>query len=240
MSLPHVAFRASDELTTSTREYIDLLSGPKSKPHPALLTDVMNHFTRDSLDAFMLTPMEALGISGAQRRLVEFAADTVRKSSAVVLKATVGKLDHDQHLRSAEYMDAMRLLLPHEESADGIWYVSFPVSSTFSTRARESMARARTQGPQAEVREITQVMKTLTDLALENYYEKPLAIMKFGPILRKVSEVAISTVRKGSHSTIDSLFPKLSDEQLIKGVDYFDALLVDVPKQHIRTPVRLS
>ncbi|MFP5440547.1 MAG: hypothetical protein ACLGHJ_03575, partial [Gammaproteobacteria bacterium] len=70
-------------------------------------------------------------------------------------------------------------------------------------------------------------------------YERPLALLNFGMILRKVSEVAISGVRKGAYSTIDGLFPKLSEEQLIKGVDYFDSMLIDVPREHIRTPMKL-
>lgn len=239
MSLPHIAFRASDDLTSSTQEYIDLLSRQTARPNPALLAEVMNHFTRDSLNAFMLEPVEQLGITGSQRKLVEFAADTVQKSSAMVLKATVNKLDHDQHRRSAEFMDSMRLLLPHEEEEAGIWLVSFQAPGDFSARARASMARARTGGPQAELRETIYVMKSLTDLALQNYYERPLAVLGFGPILRKISEVAIGTVRKGTHSTIENLLPKLTEEQLLKGIEYFDSMLIDVPKQHLRTPIRL-
>lgn len=232
--LPHIAFRASEKLHTSTQEYIDELAGARSRPNPALLSEVMNHFTRDSLNAFMLEPMEQLGITGTQRRLVEFAADTVQKSSQLVLKATVNKLDHDQHRKSAQFMDDMRLLLPHED-ADHVWFVSFQAPDHFAERARASMARARAAGPQAELRETILVMKTLTDLALENYYERPLAILRFGPILRKVSEVAITTVRKGTHSTIDNLLPKLNEEQLIKGIEYFDSLLIDVPRERLRT-----
>ena len=231
--VPHVSFRASDKLHTTTQEYIDLMSRSNARPSPALLAEVMNHFTHDSLNAFMLQPMEQLGITGTQRRLVEFAADTVEKSSQMVLKATVNKLDHEQHRKSAEFMDSMRLLLPHED-ADEVWFVSFQAPASFSERARASMARARTEGPQAELCETIFVMKALTDLALENYYERPLAILRFGPILRKVSEVAIGTVRKGTHSTIENLLPKLSEEQLIKGIDYFDSLLVDVPRARLR------
>lgn len=229
--VPHVSFRASEKLHTSTQEYIDLMSRG-GKPNAALLAEVMNHFTADSLHAFMLRPMEELGISGSQRKLVEFAADTVQKSSAVVLKATVSKLDHGQHKLSAEFMDSMRLMLPHEEGE--AWFVSFRAPQDFAARARASMARAREQGPQAEVRETVLVMKTLTDLALENYYERPLALLRFGPILSKISNVAVATVRKGTHSTIESLLPKLSEEQLLKGIDYFDAMLVDVPRDRLR------
>lgn len=231
--LPHVAFKASEQLHTSTQEYIDLFSRPGSRPNPALLSDVMNHFTRDSLNAFMLEPVEQLGISGNQRRLVEFAVDTVQKSTQVVMKATVHKLDLEQHRNTAQYMDDMRLLLPQED-ADHAWFVSFQAPEQFALRARASMARAREQGPQAELRETILVMKALTDLALENFYERPLTILRFGPILRKVSEVAIATVRKGTHSTIENLLPKLNEEQLVKGIDYFDSLLVDVPREHIR------
>lgn len=230
--IPHVSFRASDKLHTSTQEYIDLMSRG-GKPNPLLLAEVMNTFTEDSLNAFMLQPMEQLGISGTQRKLVEFAVDTVQKSSHMVLKATVNKLDHDQHRKSASFMDEMRLQLPHGDE-DDVWCVSFRAPEDFATRARASMARSRTEGPHAEVRETVLVMKTLTDLALENYYERPLAILKFGPILRKVSEVAIGTVRKGTYSTIESLLPKLSEEQLLRGVEYFDSLLVDVPHEKLR------
>lgn len=239
MSLPHVAFVASDDLTSTTQEYLDHISNPRNKPNPALLGEVMNNFTRDSINAFMLRPVEELGITGNQRRLVDFMADTVQKSSAMVLKATLHKLDHDQHKRSAEYMDAMRLLLPHEEKIDGIWYVSFPAEDQFTRRARAAIAAARANGPQDNLQETMYVMKALTDLALKNYYERPLALLEFGMILRKISEVAISGVRKGAYSTIDGLFPKLSEEQLIKGVDYFDSMLIDVPREHIRTPMKL-
>lgn len=234
--VPHVAFRSSKPLYTASQAYIELMSKPGSKPDPALLGEVMNHFTRDSLDAFMLGPMEQLGITGTQRKLVEFAADTVQKSSQMVLKAVLHKLDHDQHRKSAEYMDQMRLLLPHGGD-DGVWFVSFPAPVDFAARARATMARARVEGQQAAVKDTVVVMKTLTDLALQNYYEKPLAILRFGPILGKITSVAIATVRKGTHSTIESLMPKLSEEQFLGGVEYFDSLLTDVPRDRLRFPV---
>lgn len=239
MSLPHVAFRASPELTASTQAYLDHISNPRNKPDPVLLGAVMNDFTRDSIHAFMLNPVRELGITGTQRKLVDFMAETAQKSSAMVLKATLHKLDHEQHKRSAEYMDSLRLLLPHEERIDGIWYVSFPADTQFALRARAAIAHAREHGPQANLQETAYVMKVLTDLALQNYYEKPLALLNFGMILSKVSEVAISAVRKGAYATIDSLFPKLSEAQLIKGVDYFDSMLINVPPEHIRTPIKL-
>lgn len=229
--VPHVSFLASDPLHTSTHEYIELMNSG-ARPNAALLAEVMNHFTADSLNAFMLRPMEELGITGSQRKLVEFAADTVQKSSAVVLKATVNKLDHGQHKLSAQFMDSMRLQLPHQEG--DAWFVSFRAPQDFTSRARASMARSRELGPQAELQETIQVMKTLTDLALQNYFEQPLKLLKFGPILSKVSQVALVTVRKGTYSTIESLLPKLSEEQLLRGVDYFDSLLVDVPHERIR------
>ena len=43
-------------------------------------------------------------------------------------------------------------------------------------------------------------------------------------------------MRKGTHSTIESLLPKLEEEQLLRGIDYFDALLVDVPRERLRFP----
>lgn len=234
MTQPHVAFRASEKLHTSTQEYIELMNRAGARPNPALLADVMNHFTRDSLEAFMLRPMEELRITGTQRKLVEFAADTVQKTSQMVLKATLHKLDHDQHRKSAQYMDELRLLLPHTD--DEAWFVAFPAPQDFAARARASMARARVNGQQGEVKETVMVMKTLTDLALQNYYERPLAILRFGPILSKVTSVAISTVRKGTHSTIENLLPKLSEEQFLGGVEYFDSLLTDVPKERLRFP----
>ncbi len=239
MHQSHVAFVASDDLTHSTREYIDLIGGPHSKPSPALLGDVMNHFTRDSLNAFMLAPVEQLKITGTQRKLVEFMVGTVQNSTAVVLKATLHKLDHDQHKRGAEYIDSMRLMLPHAEKADGEWYVSFKADDAFVARAKTAIAKARKDGPRADMQETIFVMKALTDQAIRYYYEEPLKLLGFGMILRKVSEVAISGVRKGSYSTLENLLPKLSDDQLMGGVDYFDSMLIDVPTQHIRTPIRL-
>jgi hypothetical protein len=230
---PYVAFLSSDDLHQRTDEYICLMRAG-GRPNAALLGEVMNHFTRDSLNAFMLQPIEHLGISGGQRRLVEFAADTVQKSTQVVLKATLHKLDHDQHRNSAAYMDSLRLQLPHPEQADDAWFVSFEAPDDFATRARASMARARNEGPQAELRETIHVMKTLTDLALLNYYERPLGILRFGPIMRKITDVAVSTVRKGTHSTIESLIPKLDEDQLLKGIDYFDSLLIDVAPERQR------
>lgn len=239
MTLPHVAFVASDDLARSSQEYIDLISSPGSKPSPALLGDVMNHFTRDIIDAFMLAPMEKLQIGGAQRKLVEFLASTVKSSTAVVLKATLHRLDQDQHRRSAEAIDRMRLVLPHAEKVGGEWHVSFLADDAFVQRARAAIAKARNEGPRADFPETVFVMKALTDQAIRHYYEEPIKLLNFGMILGKVSDVAISGVRKGSYSTIDSLLPRLSDEQLMGGVDYFDAMLIDVPKQHIRVPIRL-
>lgn len=239
MPVPHVAFRASPELTAATQQYIERLSAPNCRPEPQLLAEVMDRFTHDSVHALITDPLDRLGVHGTQRRVADFVAETVEKSTHVVMKATVNKLDLDQHKRCAEYMDAMRLKLPVAGKADGEWYVAFPAPQAFADRARASMNRSRTVGPRGEVNETSEIMKTLTDLAIDNYYERPIALLKFGMILRKVTQVAISGVHKASHSAINHLFPKLTDEQLIKGVDYFDGLLIDVQQADLRTPIKL-
>ncbi|MFP1683092.1 hypothetical protein ACLD0W_11305 [Alloalcanivorax sp. C16-1] len=216
-STTYVAFRASDRLHRLTDGFIHRMRDGAREPEPKVVEQIMTTFIDEALAAFFLTPASYSGLGGTQRRLVRLAADTISKASGVVIGRSARKMDLTQNQAAAEYMDEIRFPGP----GHAWWYVGFPIDEGLAARGRGLAERCQDGHFEGAREDLVHYLRTVTDRALEWYFNKPIELLRFGPILRKVAAVGVDTTRKASYGVIGKVIPNLDDEQLLQSALYY-------------------
>ena len=221
----YVAFQSSTELFEVTDGFIKRMQEGSRKPEPQTIERVMQLFIEEALNAFFIQPTEQAGLSGGLKRIVNLTADTIGKATHVVVKSTVKKLDIEQNLRTADYMESIRKELPVD--GDMRWHVAFPISDSMAEKGRKGLQLAIDGQDKAAIPLMVEFFHELTDTALHWYFEEPMKVLGFGPIMRKVANVGVATTRKASHTAVDKIIPKLHGEELAESARYSIGLMID-------------
>jgi hypothetical protein len=161
--------------------------------------------------------------------MIRLAVETISKASHLVIKSAARKLDIDQHRRAAEYMDSVRFM--KEINGKEVWFVAFPLNEAIATKGRNAFTMGINGEGKKAVPALQEYFHQLTDISLHWYFEKPMDLLRFGPIIRKLAEVGVGTTRKASHSVIDKAIPGMTDEQLAVTCQFAQMQLVDGPKR---------
>lgn len=222
MTTTYLAFRASDGLHRLTDGFIARMREGADRPEPKVVEEIMTTFIDEALDAFFLRPASLSGLGGTQKRLVRMAADTIAKATGLVIGRSARKMDLEQNRAAAEYMDEIRFPALDES----FWYVAFPLSETLAECGRRLAENARDQNRDNDHDEMIRYLRGVTDQALLWYFNKPIELLRFGPILRKVAAVGVDTTRKASYGVINRVIPKLDSKQFLQSAEYYESLQV--------------
>lgn len=226
----YVAFRSSEILHTTTDGFIRRMNEGATRPDPHTIEAIMTRFLDEAIEAFFIVPSDLLGLSPNMKRVVHVTADTISKATHMVVKRTAKKLDIEQNRNAAVYMDLMRLMVPDQDGNE-VWYVSFPISDGMAKRARTCIDLCLEGQTKQALPLFLEYLHELVDVAMHWYFEEPMKLMGFGPIMRKIVDVAVVTTRKATHSLINKVVANLDHEQLIEAARYMDSLLVVGPTQ---------
>lgn len=215
----HVAFAASDKLHQITDGFIARMRGPKAQPEPQTIEKIMHAFLDEALHAFMIRPAQLSDLSPNLMRIIHFTTETISKASNVVVKSTVKKLNTEQTKEMAEYMDTVRAQF------DGTWYICFPISEQLAHTAQEGFHMAIDGNHDQALPMMIEYFHSITDISMLWYFEKPIKLLRLGPILSKVASAGIATSRKATHTVVDKVIPKLDQEQAQVSAEYALSLL---------------
>jgi hypothetical protein len=218
----YVAFRSSDSLHQLTDGFIRRMRDPAARPEPDVVEKIMTTFIDEALQAFFLRPADLSALSSTQKRLVRIATDTISKATRLVIGRSVRKMDLEQNRAAAEYMDDIRLPGPDH----AFWYVAFPISAALAAQGHRLEAMAREGNIEAARDEMVRYLRGVTDQALIWYFDKPIALLRFGPILRKIAAVGVDTTRKASYGVINKVIPKLDAEQFVRSAQYYQSMRI--------------
>ncbi|MED5238902.1 MAG: hypothetical protein VX379_04930 [Pseudomonadota bacterium] len=214
MTNPHVAFRSSDTLHTRTDGFISRMQGGATKPEPREIEAIMAIFMEEALQAFMVRAAEATGLSPSLFKVVNMTCQTINKATSLVIGRSAKKMDLAQNKAAADYMDSVR-----QQGSDG-WYVAFPVSEGMAIKGSNLPSLCANGDYDEARRELEEYLHAITDESIKWYFEKPMDLLGFGPVLRKLASVGVETTRKASRSLIRNLIPKLDDDQLTSACGY--------------------
>ncbi len=222
MTTPHVAFRSSDSLHQRTDAFIQRMNDGAKRPEPKEIEAIMAQFIEEALAALITRAAQAADLSPGMFKVVNMTCSTISKTTHLVIGRSAKKMDLTQNQAAADYMDQVR-----QPAADGDhWYVAFPVSEALCDQGK-GITRLCQAGEEEKARsELTAYLLTLTDEAIDWYFQRPMALLGFGPVLRKIASVGVETTRKASRSLINNLIPKLGPEQLLASAQYQESMLL--------------
>lgn len=224
-----VAFRSSEMLHNTTDGFIQRMRNGATRPEPETLDAIMSTFMKEVLHNFFIVPTEQANLPSSTQRIVQLAVDTISKASHLVIKSTVKKLDIDQNKRAAEYMDTVRFSI--HKGDETIWFVAFPLNDMMAAKGRKAFEQGIDGKGKQAMPALLEYFHQLTDIGVYWYFEEPIKLLRFGPIMRKIADVGIATTRKATHSVIDKVIPAMNEEQLVIACQYARMQLVDGPKR---------
>lgn len=225
-----VAFRSSETLHQTTDGFIRRMRNGATRPEPETIEKIMSVFMQEVLHNFFIVPTEMAKLPASTQKIVQFTVDTINKATHLVIKSTVKKLDIDQNRRAAEYMDTVRFSL--DVKGEEMWFVAFPLNEMMAAKGRKAFEMGINGDGRQAMPMLLEYFHQLTDIALYWYFEEPMKLLRFGPIMRKVADVGIATTRKATHTVIDKVIPGMSPEQLVVSCQYASMQLVNGPKHH--------
>ncbi|KAF0806654.1 hypothetical protein A6D6_01329 [Alcanivorax xiamenensis] len=213
----YVAFPSSDDLHQTTDGFIRRMARGARSAEPETVEKIMRTFVEEALEVFFLKPAAMAGLGSGQMRLIRVACDTIAKATGLVVGRSARKMDLAQSQAAARYMDDIRF----QSNNGDIWYVAFPIDEVLAEKGRQAR-RLADEGRETEARDaLIAYLREMTEVALDWYFEKPVALLHFGPILRKVAAVGIDTTRRASFGVIGKVIPKLERQQLLHSVHYY-------------------
>ncbi|WP_303760349.1 hypothetical protein [Alcanivorax jadensis] len=224
MTIPHVAFRSSDTLHQKTDGFIRRMQGGATRPEPQEIEAIMGIFIDEALTALITRAAEAAQLSPGLMKVVRMTTQTINKATLMVVSRSAKKLDLQQNRDAAYYMDQVRQPAPGGD----FWYVAFPVDEEMAALGK-SLPDLCDDNPEKARKELVRYLLALTDQAIEWYFERPMALLQFGPELRKLASMGVETTRKASRSLINNLVPKLNAEQLKASAEFQASQLVPLP-----------
>lgn len=223
----YVAFQSTEQLHRTTDGFIQRMNGPQPKLEPATIETIMTAFLQQALTVFFLRPSELVGLGGGLKKAVTLTADTINKASQLVVHRAASKLDLAQHRQTASYMDEMRRMIPAEDGSE-IWYVVFPIDNALASKLERARELCQAGDPVAARPLLVEYLHEMTDVALDWYFKRPTALLGFGPILRKLADVALQTTSKATHAVIRRVFAELEGEQVAHATLYMHSLLQEI------------
>lgn len=222
MTTPYMAFPASDHLYQLTEGFITRMRDGARQPEPVVLENIMTAFIGEALNAFFLKPAMLAGLGPTQKQLVRMATDTITGTLGLVIRRSAKKMDLSQNQRAAEYMDEIRL----PASDRSFWYVAFPLDEKVANRGQTLDQLIDDESASTARAEMVSYLHDITDQALLWYFSKPLELLDFGPILRKLAVLGKDTTRHASYGVINRVIPRLNNEQLLQSAIYYKSMQI--------------
>lgn len=228
---PYIRYQASQRLDCLVVEYTTLMETENPRPDTGQLLEIMDLFVTESVNLFVNHAAEHVELQGRYLTMIQSLSSLVQKSSMMLVKQVAKKMTVEDHRNAARYMQQVRLPLTQNDQMLG--HVAFPIHANYAELGwvtREQMLAGRAGDP-AVVQDGVTYLHAVVDVANEWIFENPMGILNLGPVTRKLAVTTVSTVKKSTHSLINTLVPKVSEQQITAAADYFSEIVGPGPFQ---------
>lgn len=221
----YIRYRASARLFDLVQLYIDGMEQPQPKPDVDLLVQAMDLFVKESVETFVLQPAAHIGLKPAYLKMINSLSKLTEKSAMMLVNKVAKKMSLADHRNAAHYMQQVRLT--YVENGETVGDIIFPIRADFAEigwSTREKMLNGYAKDPQV-LQEGILFLHEVIDVANLWVFEKPVELLNLGPVMRKLAVSTVATVKKATHSLINTLAPRISEAQTIASAEYFSDIV---------------
>lgn len=222
---PYIRYAASQELDQLVVSYIRSMNAPNPRPDHATLLAIMERFVDESVDLFVTKAAVQVQLKSSYLKMIESLASLTQRSAMFLVKKVAGKMSLNDHRNAAEYMKQVRLV--QEQDGQQVAFISFPIHATFAEKGvltRDRMLAGKAREPEV-LQDGIDFLHAVIDVANLWIFEKPVEILNLGTIMRSLATTTVGTVKKATHSLIDTLVPKISEHQTTAAAEYFSDIV---------------
>ncbi|MDX1804609.1 MAG: hypothetical protein R3292_11045 [Alcanivorax sp.] len=201
--------------------FITRMQGPRATPEPDTLEQIMALFIEESLDTFFLDSAEAAGLNLSMHQLVRLTTQTISKASHLIVQRGIRKMTLAQYRAVGSYLHTIR----RQDADRKRTFVVIPIAKNRAELVRRAPQLCHSDRLELARKDLCQYLIGLTDDGIFWFFEQPLALLQFGPVLKKMVMVTMQTCQRASHSLIHRIIPRLSAPQLENAAIYLDGLI---------------
>ncbi|CBL44491.1 hypothetical protein HDN1F_09080 [gamma proteobacterium HdN1] len=231
----YMAFEASDTLHRNAEDFIQRFvytKQPGSEPQ-VLLYKVMEDFINECMQVYFVDVGVKAGLSSGSLKVVETTVGVIRKAVGFVLGRVVNKLEPKQMLAVAQHMDRVMLRARGNLSVPAWIAFSLPEEWVTAHFSAHYSLHQTTSAP--DVPKLISLYSELADISITEFFETPLQLIGLGPILRKMTDVAIDTARSATRGLLKQIFKNMSREQIGEVLNIFEAMTMSADDVLART-----
>ena len=118
-------------------------------------------------------------------------------------------------------------IIEQDDKGNRVCWLAFPVSEEFAHTGEVVFGEAIDGNSGHGHPRMKNHMFGFAEQGIHFYARKPLKMMRFGPILKKVTEVAVDGIDKSVRNAVRDIVPKLNKEEARRVADYFGKLTVE-------------
>ena len=224
----YIAYPAPQELQREARNFIGLMKEKNPKKQDKLLSHLMILLVNETINVYLTNIINTPGLSGTHKKLIETADSFIKKTAGVLIKQAIKKLDIEQQKKTAEHLDSCLLSLEREDR-QMIDFVAYPVTKQFYQQIISGHNTFLETGSDAEKSIIIDNQKAITDQMVYFLIERLIAIINFGPILKKLINAGVEKSVQLMHSTVEKTFTAMAEDEMTKTNQHFASMLVIGP-----------
>lgn len=221
----YVGFPGEAKFVALVNEYTSLAAETSSLP-AELIRDTLAAFMENALNHYFVAPLDTLQATEKQRKIVMVGVNTIRKAVGAVLSRVVAKMAPEDRVKLAQYMGVM-VMAPNEINADTM--VIYPIEDAMAESAQQILSRGRNGEALAVKPELQTLLIGVNEEAMKAYFHIPFKMMSFGPIMSKLVTMTADATRAATQVVIKKVISGLSEEEVLRILDYVEALFVKGP-----------
>ena len=222
MSGHYMSFEATATLRRDAETFIANLQRGERASQSLLLQQVLDAFVNQCLQVFFLAPADVAGLNPVSRKLLTTAIATIRKTLQLVVGRITRKLGNREMRPLAQFMD--EVMFRDRSRPDGLAFIAFELDDDLSEQLQQ-LQRACRAGNTDVTDAMVVAFQTMAEEGITRFFAEPVAMLNLGPVLRKIAEMGVDTIRSVTATLIRRLFVMLSHEQMAAVVDYFCSMI---------------
>lgn len=210
------------EVRTILKKSLRDPGAPRQSAQAKILGDVL---VSSMMEALIHQLVESVEMKPLTKKIMKQLGAVVEKTSTVLVEKVIAKLKNEELLPILEYMTEL------EVEHEGVLYLCCPLDEARAGRLIGALDEIDAGNGDAARVAFLEELLYVEDVALLEFYKRPLDLVKLGMIARKIVDVGYVTLGKASHSAVKKMVSKMDQHELESLGDYARMLLMQEETQ---------